>query len=547
MGNDVRLERLGNRLLLTEGSRVRLLLAGEVGNSQGTTRRAMLKVWPEMKRMGMDAALIPVYWDLCEPVEGERDWSSVKHLIDDARSHGMKLVLLWFGTYKNMMSCYAPSWVKRDTNRFTRVKDATGQEMEIISHHCAAAIKADSAAWADFMRWLRAYDSSHRTVLMVQVENETGLIPSGREYCHLAESAWHQPIPADVLELVQSGQAGEKAQLAWNLGGKKGSGSWSSVFDGAGTDKIWGEEVFTAVAIARFCEAVAAAGKQEYPLPVFVNAALIRPGYTPGRYAAGGPLPHLHKVWKLAAPSIDLLCPDIYFPCFDEWAAKYAACQPGLLIPEAALNVRTGANAVVSLLGMGAMGFAPFSAEDTTPQVKQEIAAGYEAVRAFWPRVEELRLAGARIMPVAPAITFDWKAECVQNVDMSVGPYMVRLKVTFDRPAGTTETSETELPTLGMGRWEAPENIPRGSAVIAHSGTEEVLIIGRAMTVEFEPLDAPPGTRIGIDSAREIELIDGVACEGRWLGGDQTHQGRHIRFHGDAWGVQRVKLYRYGS
>jgi hypothetical protein len=547
MNTEVKLENINKRLLLTHSRQIRLLLAGEVGNSQGTTAEAMATVWPEMRKMGMDSALVPVYWDLCEPVEGNRDWTLVKTIIDDARRHNMKLVLLWFGTYKNMMSCYAPGWVKRDTKRFVRVKDAAGQEMEIISPLCTEAMNADAAAWADFMRFLRNYDSTHQTVLMVQVENETGLIPGGREYSHLAQAAWQQPVPAEVLTLIKSGRAGTKAHHAWEQGGRKDTGSWADVFDSAGDERVWGEEIFTAWNIARFVQTVAAAGKKEYPLPVFVNAALVRPNYTPGKYAAGGPLPHLAAVWHLAAPALDLLCPDIYFPCFDEWAAKYAAVEPGLLIPEAALNVRTGANAVVSMLGMGAMGFAPFSAENAGDEVKREIAAGYEVVRAFWPVVEQVRQRGGQVAGVAPHITFDWKAECIRHCQFKIGPYDIRVKLTFDRPAGTTDVSETELPTLGMGRWEAPENTPRGSAVIAVTGDEELLIIGRSMTVEFEPVDAPQGTKIGIDSCREIELVGGIAREGRWLGGDQTHQGRHVRFLGDAWGTQRVKVYQYGG
>ena len=69
----------------------------------------------------LNTVLAPVEWDLIEPVEGKFDWTSVDELLRDARAHDLKLVILWFGAWKNSMSTYVPSWVKRDQHRFPRV------------------------------------------------------------------------------------------------------------------------------------------------------------------------------------------------------------------------------------------------------------------------------------------------------------------------------------------------------------------------------------------------------------------------------------------
>ncbi|MCI0748746.1 MAG: beta-galactosidase, partial [Verrucomicrobia subdivision 3 bacterium] len=134
--------------------------------------------------------MLPVYWDLTEPEEGKFDFTLVQGAIDRARARDLRLVFLWFGTWKNSMSCYAPSWVKRDTARFERVKLRSGETVEIISPASAAANEADARAFAALMRWTREYDSEKRTVIMVQVENEIGMIPEPRDHSEKSEQAY---------------------------------------------------------------------------------------------------------------------------------------------------------------------------------------------------------------------------------------------------------------------------------------------------------------------------------------------------------------------
>src|SRR6185369_6904235 len=176
-------------------------------------------------------------------------------------------------------------------------------------------------AFAALMRHLRAFDGARHTVLMIQVENETGMIPEARDHSATADSLFARAVPRELLAYLDRHRDALAPELRerWTARGSRTSGAWEEVF-GAG---VATDELFMAWHFARYHERVAAAGKREYPLPMYANAALIRPGYLPGRYVSAGPLPHLIDVWRAASPSTDFIAPDIYFPNVAEWTETY--------------------------------------------------------------------------------------------------------------------------------------------------------------------------------------------------------------------------------
>ena len=239
-----------------------LILGGELANSSASSAAYMdgRDTWQTLREAGLNTVLAPVYWELLEPTEGQFDFSTVDYLLASARAHDLHLVLLWFGTWKNSMSCYVPAWVKQDFgNRFTLAENSDGTLPEILSAFDREALKADCRAFAALMRHLREKDGDTGTVLMVQVENEIGFLGDAREH-------------------------GTEAEKAWEMGKERD------------------EERFQAAAYARYAEAVARAGKQEYALPMFVNAALNSRGRKPGEYPSAGPLDHLMDIWKGGGP-----------------------------------------------------------------------------------------------------------------------------------------------------------------------------------------------------------------------------------------------------
>ncbi len=513
-----------------------LILGGELGNSSASDPEEFDSLYRHLKQMHLNTVLVPVYWDCIEQIEGQYDFSLVKSSLESAREHGLRLVLLWFGTWKNSMSCYAPGWVKRDTARFERVRLRSGEAVEIISPLCKAAQEADTRAFSALMRWLKPFDAEHQTVLMVQVENEIGMIPEPRDYSESAEAAYREPVPAALMSRLAAGELGPEVTALWQQAGSITEGTWSQVFG----DDVAGEEVFSAWQFAVFVEAVTAAGKREYNLPMLVNAALVRPGYQPGQYPSAGPLPHLLEVWLAGAPSLDMLSPDIYFPNFMEWSSRYVRGENPLFIPEMAASARVCGNALYAIGQLGAMGVAPFAIETTD---KHDIIRNcYLMLEGIAPLLLECQQQGKAIC-LSPQVAFDWT---VPNGPVRGELGGIVFEATFERLGADTGEHTTVLPTLGAGRWEAPEGTPLGAALILQVGPEEFVVLGSGVTITFAAEDGRG--KVGIEQVQAGEFEqDGTWNGGRWFNGDQTHQGRHIQLSSAAWQVQKIWLYRYGQ
>jgi beta-galactosidase GanA len=499
-----------------------LILGGEVGNSSASSLEYLRPYWATLRALHLNTVLAPVYWELIEPAEGRLNFATVDTLIRDARANDMRLVLLWFGTWKNSMSSYTPAWVKTNQPRFPRTEATRGQGQEILSPFNEANVQADARAFAALLRHLKVADGTRHTVLMVQVENEIGMIPEARDHSAIADSLFAQPVPKELTAYLKAHRDSLAPELRarWDSAGGNVTGAWETVFGrGVHTD-----EVFMAWYFARYAERVAAAGKAEYPLPMFVNAALIRPGYLPGRYVSAGPLPHLIDVWRAAAPSIDMLSPDIYFPNFVEWTTKYARLGNPLFIPESRLSGESAVHALYAIGAHDAIGFSPFAIESVREPERHPLGKSYELLSEMASVVLGAQGRGA-MTGVIPSVAFDGTVnDSAQRVVVG-GEFA--LTVTFD-PAGPASDGS------------AP---PRGGLIIAVA-PNDFIIAGSGIVVTFEPVGS--GDRIaGILSAQEGRYVRGRWTPSRWLNGDQTHQGRHIRLEPNVFSVQRAKLYRY--
>jgi beta-galactosidase GanA len=330
------------------------------------------------------------------------------------------------------------------------------------------------------------------------------------------------------------GDLGPEVASLWEESGRRTKGTWSEVF---GTE---GEEVFSAWQFASYVEKIVAAGKREYELPMFANAALMRPGYRPGQYPSAGPLPHLLEVWRAGAPSLDMICPDIYFPNFMEWCQRYMRNDNPLFIPEMAPSTRAAGNAVYAAAQYGAIGFGPFSIENVSDEKARLIAGCYGLMSGMLDLILKAQRNGT-IIGLSPQVAFDWKID-EQPQRGELGG--VIFEAQFDRPPVEGEMQVTTLPTFGPGRWETPPGTPLGSVMILQLSAEEFAVVGMGVTLTFAPADGKG--KVGIDRVQEGRFTnDGTWVGGRWLNGDETHQGRHVRLHDGRWTVQRVTLYRY--
>ena len=518
------LEKYGTTQQLLVHDKPFLVLGGELGNSSASSADYMKPHWPRLQAMGLNTVLAPVYWELLEPTEGKFDWSSVDALLRDARAHELKLVILWFGAWKNSMSTYVPSWVKRDPARFPRAQLANGSSVEILSAFSKATLDADVRAFAALMEHLAQNDARDNTVLMVQVENEIGMLPVARERGAVADRVFNGPAPRELLAALAG--RGEKLEPElferWKKNGARPSGTWTQVFG----DDEWGQEVFTAWHYARFTEGLVKAGKARYNIPMFVNAALNRTGRKPGEYPSGGPLPHLLDVWKAGAPSLDFLAPDIYFPNFAQLAARYERGDNLLFVPEAnnATNPQGPANAFYSFGELDSLGFSPFSIE-SLGDAPNALSQSYELFEQLTPLILESR--GRSRMS-------GFRAQILEDGTV------------IDTPAKTT-IAGFEVTVTFIDPWTPrdQQTIANHGGMLIHAGGEDFWFAGQGITVTFKGTgDGPP--LVGIDLAEEgVFDVQGKWQPGRRLNGDQTHQGRHIRLPPGKPQIQRVRLYRY--
>ena len=497
-----------------------LILGGELGNSTSSSLEYMRPVWPKVVSLNLNTLLVPVYWELIEPAEGKFDFSLVDGLIEEARRHQLRIVPLWFATWKNSMSCYAPAWVKMDQKRFPRSQDAMGRGMEILSPFSKENLGADARAFAAFMRHLREVDGNDHTVIMVQVENEIGMIPDSRDRSAIAEKLFKESVPTELMNYL--GEHKEtlipEFRAQWAAAGFKTRGTWEEVF-GPGTKT---DEIFMAWYFARYTNQVAQRGAAEYKLPMYVNAALIRPGHQPGQYPSAGPLPHLMDVWRAGAPQIDFLSPDIYFANFAEWARKYQQSGNPLFIPEAAPNSSCAVNAFYAIGQHDAIGFSPFAIESVEEPVNKLLAASYNVLKQLAPLILERqgKKAMAGVLPEG--------AEQRAPQKVRLGGYA--LNVTYERFASSAQNTQT------------PDAISGG--LVISVGPDEFIFAGTGLVITFET-ETPSDVSVGILSAQEGKYVNGQWAPGRWLNGDQTHQGRHIRLPPGKFDIQRAKLYGY--
>jgi beta-galactosidase GanA len=316
-------------------------------------------------------------------------------------------------------------------------------------------------------------------------------------------------------------------RATWRAAGAKRAGTWAEVFgDGAAA-----EEAFMAWHFARFTERVASAGKAEYQLPMFVNAALIRPGSQPGQYPSAGPLPHLLDVWRAGAPSIDFIAPDIYFPNFVEWARRYVRGANPLFVPEALRSPEAAVNPLYAFAALDAIGFSPFAVESIAEHGARLLAASNEVVAQLTPLLVEHQGRGtmAGLLQEHP--------DNRQPQQFRLNGYV--LSATFER-ASPPSLADGLMDPVSAGPPSA--NWPAGGLVIA-TAPDEFLFAGIGVTATFATVE--PGSQAGILSVEEGRFVNGTWENIRWLNGDQTHQGRHVRLEPGRMSIQRVTLYRY--
>jgi beta-galactosidase GanA len=503
----------GRHALLVDGQPF-LMLAGQAHNSSNYPA-ALPKVWAALKDARANTLEMPVAWEQIEPQEGKFDFSFVDALVEGARENGMRLVILWFGTWKNTGPGYLPEWVKFDNQRFPRMIDKDGKTSYSHSPFGEATLAADRKAFVALMEHIRRIDARERTVLMVQVENEVGTYGLARDYGPRAQAAFAQPVPDAVL-------ARQKAPAP---GAAKGS--WREVYGD------YAEQYFHSWAIARYIEEIAKAGRAVYDLPMFVNNALRDPFPQPPRpwkanFASGGPTYDVLDIYKAAAPHIDFAGPDIYKPESNKVTAilkQFQRPDNALMVPEMG-NAAGYARYVYQALGMGAIGIAPFGL-DYADYSNYPLGSKFIDRRMVEPF--------ARVYGVFAPMQRQWARWALDGRTHGVAEGDDRAAQTVEMKGWKATVSFREF-QFGEREWLKDKSEyaggteqPGGGVAIAQLGDDEFLIVGQQARVRI----APHGANAGKPSLWARVEEGRFDAKGRWVmernwNGDQTDYGLNL-------------------
>ncbi len=531
---DIKLKKQGTATQLLIDGKPMLVLGGELSNSAATCVEDIDEVMPRMKEMGLNTVIVPAYWDLIEKEEGKFDFTLIDRVIEKARENDLRVIFLWFGAWKNSMSCYAPLWFKQDVKRFPRAITEKGKPLEIASAFSQNVLEADKKAFSSLMRHIRNTDKEHQTVIMMQVENEIGMLESARDYSSMAEKAWNSSVPTDLIK-------------ALNL---KKKGTWAEVF---GTD-IYAQEKFQAYYYAKYVEQLCQAAREIYDIPLYVNAAMNSRGRKPGEYPSAGPLAHLIEIWKCGAPNIDIYAPDIYDTGFKEWVAQYKRADNPFFTPETRLSENSGVRAFYAFGEVDALGFSPFAIDQGDPLATSQVSAAYRLLDNLSPILlenqgkdnmwgllfdqqdkERIITDDNVTMTCRHFFTLPWDPRATDGSTWPEGGgIIIRLAKYEYLVAGNGVVVTFQTPT--EKKYE--ENIVRGEDGFVQQGNKEANVSDT--TRRFE------GKRLGIGFVDEVKIDEqGNLRYLRRENGDQDHQGRHARISCGETKILHVKLYEY--
>jgi hypothetical protein len=517
------LEKRDNRFSLIVDGKPFLVLGGQINNSSAWPA-TLPAAWSAAVAMHANTVEAPVYWEQMEPTKGAFDFSAVDLLVHQAREHHLRLVLLWFGTWKNGQNHYVPEWIKSDPKTHPREETVYGKLLDVMSPNSPANLDADKTAFAALMRHVKSIDSTDHTVILVQVENESGSVGSIRDFSPAAEKAFAGEVPAEFARALHLEP-----------------GNWVKTF---GPDA---DESFAAYSTAHYINEVAAAGKAEYPLPMYCNVWFAYPVHalenrdrpSAGQeYPSGGPQQANISIWKAAAPAIDLLAPDFYsddFSLFRQIVATYSRTDNPLFFPESRFDATFG-RYIFYALGNGAIGFAPFGIDRAQqPEVPNpqgvlasasptpiNPAENLALLNPIEQQIAQLNLEGKLYTAV------EEKGEARQSIHMPTADAVASFG--FPQPDGSYPPG---TPTL------------QGRALVAQLNPLEFLVTGFNVSISFTvpaaELQRQPNQQLEILRAEEGQYIDGVWQATRILNGDQTDRG--LNFRGERPPLVRILLH----
>ena len=437
--------------------------------------------------------------------------------------------------------------MKTNQDRFPLACDSSGKSMPIMTTLSDANRDADARAFAALMRHLRKVDGRKHTVLMIQVENEAGILGDTRDYSPAANQAFAGPVPKELMDYLVAHKDTLVPELRelWATNGFKTSGTWTEVFGpGKPADVTipvrtsspplteaehetgwrnlhWPvDEIFMAWNYARYINHVAEAGKAEYDIPMYVNAWLQQRDHAwPGTYPSGGPVPQVHDLWRAGAPAVDILAPDLYVQEFEELCERFTRSGNPLFIPESRAGEWGMANAIYAFGRYNAIGYSPFGI-DRMAGSDLQLARTYDFLSTVSPLILANQGKGTMTAVLVDAANGTQK--------FRLGNYIIEARFS-SRPFFMTTTNAL------------PERV---AGLFISTGPDDYIVMGRNLTVYFTSA-TNEAENVGVGTDEEGVYQNGRWVPGRRLNGDEVPEWKALRFRADGYGIQHVKLYRY--
>jgi len=502
----------GHLHLLVDGKPF-FVLGAQVHNSSGWPA-ALDQAWPVLAAMRCNTVSVPVYWEAIEPRQGSFDFSTIDAIVLGARAHNLHVVLSWFGTWKNGAMTYVPAWIKENPKKYPPVVDSAQHPVEALSPLGEASREADRKAFAALMTHLKSIDGAQHTVILVQVENEAGVLGSDRDYSPQGNARFHEQVPSEVLA---------------SLGRTNEHGTWPEVFAERAP------EAFMSYWTARYIDSVAEAGKSAYPLPMYVNVwpreqpGLLRPGFSS---PSGGAVAWLLPMWKRLATHLDVICPDIYDEDEDSYQnllALYSRPDNPLYVPETGGSIAHAKNMFLTFASQNAIGISIFGVDGHMSAQNLESFKGWGSEVAmnfalFGPASEAFRsLSDAGHLKVAV------EEEGLANPGLSFDQFDVAVRFG---------------PVLnGYGGPRGRGNPQRnGRVLVGQISPDEFLIGGMNANLIFAPKLGSALTHAMLVTVEEGYFEAGVWHTERLLNGDETAFGVTLKPHGS---LLKVKVRAY--
>ena len=512
----------GVKQLVVDGAPF-IMIGGELMNSSSASIEYMEPIWDHLNRLHVNTVLLPISWQQFEPVEGEFDYTLIDSHIENARKHNLRIVVLWFGSWKNTRSDYAPAWVKTDWERFPRMMGKDGEIMRAVANFNDRCLEADKKAYVALLERIKQVDKDH-TVLMMQIENEVGIKRNARDYSPAANALFEQDVPAELITHIRTHLDDIKPILrdAYVKNGSRTDGSWAEVF-GSSPDT---DEMFMAWNYATYINEISKAGKAVHPIPTFVNAAAADDVRQPGDWFTGGPNYRMIDIYMAGAPDIDLIAIDNYrIEDFNTKCRQFLHRGNPLFIPESC---------------------APWKRDTHNAAAKSFFTIGHHKAICFSPFGIDHEMYDSDDHPIINAY------EVLNELMRMIAAAQVKGKVN----AFMELDASTSRPFV-MGGYQftphyARKNNPdiTGYGMVIQTGEDEFLIAGNGFDLNYKSIDEnKPYAEVLIKE--EGRFVDGEWVPGRVLNGDEFALkfppkafGLPENFVPDEISVNKVKLFK---